>query len=74
MQEDNSVDVLSDAKALSPHAPADMMNMYMTRYDYDYNREGGDDSQYANTLMSNGNNAETMSGDVRNRPIEQYGQ
>lgn len=48
------------------------MNMYMTRYDYDYNREGGD-SKYASTLM-NDDNEETISGDVRNRPVEQYDQ
>lgn len=53
---------------LPPHPPPDMLNLYMTRYDYDYNRE----IQSAGVFGKD--ETASVSGDVRNRPIFRFGQ
>ncbi|KAG5510126.1 hypothetical protein JKF63_07022 [Porcisia hertigi] len=52
--------------SLPPHGPANMMSLYMTRYDYDYNRDPA-------LKDSKGEAEPGISGDVRNRPIFAYG-
>jgi hypothetical protein len=56
---------------LPPHGPANMLSLYMTRYDYDYNREG---KQLGGTGKGEGESSfgPGISGDVRNRPIFAY--
>ncbi|KAG5484761.1 hypothetical protein LSCM1_06583 [Leishmania martiniquensis] len=59
-------DAVSVARSLPPHGPANMMSIYMTRYDYDYNRDPG--------MKGSGSGfARGVSGDVRNRPVFAYG-
>ncbi|KAG5505936.1 hypothetical protein JIQ42_06731 [Leishmania sp. Namibia] len=63
-------DAVGAACSLPPHGPANMMSIYMTRYDYDYNRDP--------VLTSSGDGsgscfARGISGDVRNRPAFAYG-
>lgn len=57
---------------LPPHGPADMLSLYMTRYDYDYNREGNNGNNGSSTKASSAFDP-GVSGDVRNRPIFAYG-
>ncbi|KPI83586.1 hypothetical protein ABL78_7373 [Leptomonas seymouri] len=68
---DEVTDVAVQGRPLPPHGPANMMSLYMTRYDYDYNREG----ELSGRGGSGGNGAfeSEVSGDVRNRPIFAYG-
>lgn len=59
-------------RELPPHGPANMLDLYMTRYDYDYNRDpngelNGDDDGAADRQME-----DWVSGEVRNRPLFQH--
>ncbi|KEG13169.1 hypothetical protein DQ04_01171020 [Trypanosoma grayi] len=56
-------------RELLPHPAPNMLDLFMTRYDYDYNRE------FVGTGSGDGaQDEESVSGDVRNRPIFRFGQ
>lgn len=64
-------DTAEQGSPLPPHGPANMMSLYMTRYDYDYNREG--ERNDSSTCGGDGTFGQDVSGDVLNRPIFAYG-
>lgn len=63
----DTLDTTDQGTPLPPHEAANMMSLYMTRYDYDYNREGWEAREGCGDLEAE------VSGAVRNRPIFAYG-
>ncbi|EPY22332.1 hypothetical protein STCU_04271 [Strigomonas culicis] len=65
MMEEEEYNARAQVTELPPHPPADMLDTYMTRYDYDYNRDpcGG------TAELPPPEAGESISGHVRNRPI-----
>lgn len=59
---------LGTAPPLAPHGPADMLDLFMTRYDYDYCRDGSGTLQGSSEGGQEGDGS-SVSGAVRNRPI-----
>ncbi|ORC79266.1 uncharacterized protein TM35_002161010 [Trypanosoma theileri] len=65
-----SVDKVELPRELPPHPAPNMLNSFMTRYDYDYNRD------FVSTGTGDGAKGEddtAVSGEVRNRPIFCFG-
>lgn len=60
---------LGDAPSLPPHPPADMLDLFMTRYDYDYNRFGPTSGSDGGGDGGDRDKGDGISGAVRNRPI-----
>eukprot|EP00796_Vickermania_ingenoplastis_P004817 gene4817-3459_t len=53
---------------MAPHGPATMLDHFMTRYDYDYNRDPLREYPHDNAVDAAGNDDAWLSGEVRNRP------
>lgn len=70
MTSDDAVDV---ACTLAPHGPANMLSTFMTRYDYDYNRDPALTGSSSGGVDGGNAFGAGMSGDVRNRPIFAHG-
>ncbi|RNF07693.1 hypothetical protein TraAM80_03215 [Trypanosoma rangeli] len=54
-------------RELPPHPPPNMLDLFMTRYDYDYNRD-----IESRGLGDGTSGGDAVSGDVRNRPIFRF--
>lgn len=68
----STVDVDPHLTSLPPHGPADMLNLFMTKYDYDYNRDPDNIDDGTAKATASALDA-WISGDVRNRPIFAHG-
>lgn len=53
---------------LPPHGPANMLDLFMTRYDYDYNRDPQKEYEHEKVANLEDNTDGWLSGEVRNRP------
>lgn len=58
----------SVAAPMPPHGPANMRDLFMTRYDYDYNRDPLKTYPHDQSSGTGGNDDAWISGEVRNRP------
>lgn len=56
------------ATEMAPHGPANMLDHFMTRYDYDYNRDPLKTYEHDNNANPASNDDAWLSGEVRNRP------
>lgn len=62
------MDGQSEPTQMPCHGPANMLDLFMTRYDYDYNRDPLKEFPHENMADPASNDDAWLSGEVRNRP------